>query len=149
VKRRKNILWAVLISLIMSMSLTTSDWVLCKGDFPDEYMDQDVGTDQDARQNALHGVRINVGRCCCGNTALNSSDQMSRKVPSHRHQPCHCFFGLLASMCLQHLEVETGQLCINAFPFGHESVYSPNIPSSLQVVSILSNSDLGEVILRI
>ena len=148
-KIRKNILWAVLISLFMSMSLTTSDWVLCQGDFPDEYMDQDVGTDEDARRDLSHGVRTSFGRCCCGNVASTSPTEISRKVPSHRHQPCHCFLRSLVSMGIQHLELETGQLCINASPFGHEPVYFSNIPSSPQLVSILSNSDLCEVILRI
>ena len=148
-KIRKNILWVVLISIFMSMSLTTSDWVLCQGDFPDEYMDQDVGTDEDARRDASHGVRTNFGRCCCGNSALNSATQVSRKVPSHRHQPCHCFLRLLASMGIQPTALETRQLCANAFPFGWEPQYSSNIPSSLSFVAISSHSDLCEVILRI
>jgi hypothetical protein len=57
---KRNILWTglVLVSLLMGIFLTTSDWVTCKNALPDEYMDVSLKTEQDVQKRILQGVPL-------------------------------------------------------------------------------------------
>jgi hypothetical protein len=57
---KRNIVWTglMLVFLVMSVFLTTSDWIACKDVLPDEYMDVSVNTEQDARQSIFQTVDL-------------------------------------------------------------------------------------------
>ena len=57
---KRDILWPVLVlvSLLMGIFLTTSDWVTCKNALPDKYMDVSLKPEPDAQKSILQYIRL-------------------------------------------------------------------------------------------
>jgi hypothetical protein len=55
-----NIVWTglMVVFLVLSVSLTASNWVVCEDVLPDEYMDVSVGTEQNAQQSIFQAVDL-------------------------------------------------------------------------------------------
>jgi hypothetical protein len=148
-----DILWRmmVLVPLIMGISLTTSDWAVCKDVIPDEYMDLSSVIEQDTEQSIFRYIHIIDPDFVGASAASYLSYPMSGPVPQQHRQSGHWTPLSLACTSVGRREPRaTDQLCVNAFLFACNPEYSSNgaFPPHIAKISLYSEQPLT-VILRI